>query len=82
MGTDGHGPDEHDVVEHGSAPLRLPAWARRPRWLPALDWRPSRRAAILGIAGLIVGLAAGYALGYRHLRQAVAPSQATAAARP
>src|ERR1039457_69569 len=74
-----HGPDEDDVVEHGGAPLRLPGWARRPRWLPALGWRPSRGAAILGIAGLIAGLAAGYALGYRHLGQAVRPSRATAA---
>jgi hypothetical protein len=75
----GQGHDEDDVVEHGSAPLRLPGWARRPRWLPAFGWRPSRGAAILGIAGLVVGLAAGYALGYRHLGQAVAPSRPTAA---
>jgi hypothetical protein len=75
----GHGPDEDDVVEHGGAPLRLPGWTRRPRWLPALGRRPSRGAAILGIAGLIVGLAAGYALGYRHLGQAVPASRATAA---
>jgi hypothetical protein len=74
-----YGPDEDDVVEHGGAPLRLPGWVRRPRWLPALGWRPSRGAAILGIAGLIVGLAAGYALGYRHLGQAVRLSRATAA---
>jgi hypothetical protein len=74
-----YGPDEDDVLEHGGAPLRLPGWARLPRWLPALGWRPSRGAAILGIAGLIVGLAAGYALGYRHLGQAARPSRATAA---
>ena len=74
-----YGPDDDDVVEHGGAPLRLPSWARRPRWLPAPGWRPSRGAAILGIAGLIVGLAAGYAVGYRHLGQAVRPSPATAA---
>jgi hypothetical protein len=73
------GPDDDDVVEHGGAPLRLPGWARRPRWLPSLGWRPSRGAAILGIAGLIVGLAAGYALGFRHLGQAVRPSPTTAA---
>ena len=79
MGIYGHGPDEHDVLEHGGAPLRLPAWARRPGWLPAHKWRPSRGAAILGIAGLIVGLAAGYALGYRNLRQAGPPSPAAAA---
>ena len=74
-----YGAEEDDVVEQGGAPLRLPEWARRPRWLPALGGRPSRGAAILGIAGLIVGLAAGYALGYRHLGQAVRPSRATAA---
>ena len=70
-------PDEDDVVEQGGAPLRLPEWARRTRWLPALGRGPSRGATILGIAGLIVGLAGGYALGYRHLGQAVAPSRAT-----
>ncbi|MGD0067612.1 MAG: hypothetical protein ABSB76_29780 [Streptosporangiaceae bacterium] len=74
-----YGPDEDDVVEQGGAPLRLPRWARRPRWLPASGRRPSRGAAILGIAGLVVGLAAGYALGYRHPGQAVRPSRATAA---
>ena len=72
-------PDEGDVVEHGGSPLRLPGWVRRPRWLPAPGRRPPRIAAILGIAGLIVGLAAGYALGYRHLGQAVGASSATAA---
>jgi hypothetical protein len=70
-------PDEGDVVEQGGAPLRLPGWARRPRWLPTSGWPPSRGAAVLGIAGLIAGVAAGYALGYRHPGQAVRPSQAT-----
>jgi hypothetical protein len=70
-------PDGDDVVEQRGAPLRLPGWTRRWGWLPALGWRPSRGAAILGIAGLIVGLAAGYALGYRHLGQAVRPSRAS-----
>jgi hypothetical protein len=74
-----YGPDSDDVVEHGGAPPRLPSWARRPRWLPAPGWRPSRGAAILSIATLIVGVAAGYALGYRHLGQAVRQSPATAA---
>jgi len=73
-----YGPDEDDVVEHGGAPLRLPGWARLPRWRPALGWRPSRGAAILGIAGLIVGLAAGYALGYRHPGQPGRRSRTTA----
>ena len=74
-----YGPDEDDVLEHGGTPLRLPGWARLPRWLPALGRRPSRGAAILGLAGLIVGLATGYVLGYRHLGQASQPSRATAA---
>ena len=69
-------PDEDDVVEQGAAPLRLPGWARQPRWRPALGWRPSRGAAILGIAGLVVGVAAGYALGYRHPGRAAQPSRA------
>src|ERR1700735_874376 len=51
----GHGPDEDDVVEHGAAPVRLPGWVRRPRWLPALGRRPSRGAALLAIAGPGVG---------------------------
>src|ERR1700689_571777 len=75
----GHGPDEDDVVEHGAAPLRLPGWARRPRWLPALGRRPSGGAAILGIAGLIVGRAAGSPLGYGNRGHAVPPPRATAA---
>ena len=60
-------------------PSRLPGWARRPRWLPAPGWQPPRSAAILGIAGLVVGLAAGFGLGYRHPGQAAQPSRATAA---
>ena len=67
------------MVEQGGARLRLPEWARRPRWLPARGGRPSRVAAIVGVAGLVVGLAAGYAVGYRHLGQAVRPARAAAA---
>jgi hypothetical protein len=70
-------PGEDDVLEQSGTPLRLPGWARRPRWLPGpgpgSGRRPSRGAAVLGVAGLIVGLAAGYAVGYGHLR-AVRPS--------
>ena len=78
-----HEPDEGDVVEQGGPPLRLPGWARRPRWLPAPGGLRSRGVAILGIAALVVGLAAGYAVGYRHPGQAdrlppATPSRATA----
>jgi hypothetical protein len=74
-----HGPDEGDVVEQGGPPLRLPEWARCPRWLPSLRGRLSRGAALFGLATLIVGLAAGYALGDRHLPQPphTAPSSAS-----
>jgi hypothetical protein len=73
-----HLPDEGDVVEQGGPPLRLPEWARRPRWLPGLGGRLSRGAALFGLATLIVGLAAGYALGDRHSGQP--PRPATSAA--
>jgi hypothetical protein len=43
-----------DVLESGN-------W-RRPAW----RWRPPRAAAVLGAAGLVVGLAAGYAAGTLH----------------
>lgn len=62
-----HGDGEDDIAEHDGGPLRIPGWARRPRWLPTAGWRPSRGAAVLGTAGLIVGLFAGYALGYGRL---------------
>jgi len=75
-----HEPDDDDIVEQRGAPLLLRWPVRRPRWLPALSWQPSRGAAVLGIGGLILGLAAGYALGYRHPGQASArPPKATAA---
>ena len=74
-----HGSDEDDILEQGREPLPGPGWIRRPRWLPDLGWPPSRGAAILGIAGLIVGLAGGYAVGYGHLGQAVRLSPSTVA---
>jgi hypothetical protein len=64
-----HGSDEDDVVELGGSPLRVPQWARRPRWLLGLTGRLSRGAALFGLATLIVGLAAGYALADRHSGQ-------------
>ena len=79
-----HGADEDDVVEQGGPPLRLPEWARRPRWLAGFGGRLSRGAALFGLATLIVGLAAGYALGDRHSGQAsrLAPSGVSAPSVP
>jgi hypothetical protein len=76
-----HGPDEDDVVEQGGPPLGLPEWARRPHWLPSLGRRLSRGAALFGLATLIVGLAAGYALGDRHSGQPSRPAPSAASAR-
>jgi hypothetical protein len=79
-----HGPDEGDVVEQGGPPLRLPGWVRRPQWLPGpgLGGRGSRGAAVFGLVTLLVGLAAGYALGHRQAGRPAgpAPSQPSAAA--
>ena len=77
-----HGPDEDDVVEQGGPPLRLPEWTRRPRWLPGLGGRLSRGAALFGLATLIVGLAAGYALGERHPGAPPRPAPPAAATAP
>jgi hypothetical protein len=74
------GPDEGDVVEQGGPPLRLPEWARRPHWLADLGRRASRGAALFGLATLIVGLVAGYALGDRHSLQPSRPAPTPAAA--
>jgi hypothetical protein len=75
-----HGPGEDDVVEQGGPPLQLPAWVRRPRWLPGLGGRLSRGAALFGLATLIIGLAAGYALGERHSGQLSRPAASAASA--
>jgi hypothetical protein len=75
-----HGPEEDDVVEQGGPPLRLMEWARHPRWLPGLGGRLSRGAALFGLATLIVGLAAGYALGDRHSGQPSRPARSAASA--
>jgi hypothetical protein len=72
-----HEPDDDDIVEQGGQPLRLPAWVRRPRWLPPLGGRPSRGAALLGLVGLIAGIAAGYALAARPAGQTVKALSAT-----
>ena len=75
-----HGPDEDDVVEQGGPPLRLPEWAWHPRWLTGLGGRLSRGAALFALATLIVGLAAGYALGDRHSGPLPRPTPSAASA--
>ena len=60
-----------DVVEQGGGRrLRLP------------QWRPSRAAAVLAAAALVIGLAAGYTAGHRHARSAVALPKPTVTASP
>jgi hypothetical protein len=57
-----------DILEQGSD--RPPA-----RWRSAVYWRrPPTVAIILGIAGLLVGLGAGYEAGTLHAGKATAPS--------
>jgi hypothetical protein len=57
-----------DILEQGRD--RPPA-----RWRSAGRWRrPPAVAAILGAAGLLVGLAAGYAAGTLHAGKATVPS--------
>ena len=70
-----HGPDEPgDVIEQGGPLMRLPAWARLPRWLPGPGGRVSRGAALFGLATLLIGLAAGYALGDRQAARTPRPA--------
>ena len=75
-----HGPDEDDIVEQGGPLLRLPEWARLPRWLPGGGGRLSRGAALFGLAALIVTLAAGYALGGRPSGQPSRPAASAVSA--
>jgi hypothetical protein len=77
-------PRADDLVELGGRPLPLPGWLRsrlpgrlRSR-LPG--WPPSRGAAVLAAAALIVGAAAGYAAGDRQARGTAAPPRPTATA--
>ena len=61
--------DGDDVVEQGGR-----------RFFPSLNWRPPRGAAILLVAGLVIGLGAGYALGYRQVPRNISPSASSSSA--
>jgi hypothetical protein len=69
-GDDGIGRDPsagEDILEQGSdrPPLRL--------WPKVRFGRPPRIAVILGVAGLVIGLAGGYAAGYLHEAKRTSP---------
>jgi hypothetical protein len=60
--------DGDDVVEQGGRRF-FPSL----NW-PPMNWRPPRGAAILLVAGLVIGLGTGYALGYRQVPRNISPS--------
>jgi hypothetical protein len=66
-----------DVIESGNGQVPLLDWLSRQ--LPVLRWRPGRTAVVLGIIGLVAGLAAGYGIGARHAASPAPPAQASAA---
>jgi hypothetical protein len=72
---------DDDVIQGGSGRPPLLGW--RPPRIPKPGGRPPRIAIVLGAAGLLAGLAAGYAFGtWQAVKPAPARPQATAAAQP
>jgi hypothetical protein len=69
---------DDDVIHSGSDRAPLPGWRPPvPRW-----WRP-RIAVILGVTGLVAGLAAGYGVGaWQTGKPALAPSAGDVAVPP
>jgi hypothetical protein len=69
----GEQPGGADIVEQGGRPFRLSG-----------GWRPTRGAAVLAVAALAAGLAAGYTAGDRHTTAGVPRATPTpsATARP
>ncbi|MEP7023072.1 MAG: hypothetical protein ABJB47_04545 [Actinomycetota bacterium] len=61
---------DDDVLELGSSRL------------PGPGWRPPKTAALLGVAGLIVGMAVGYAAGHQQGRSSAAPRPRVTTSRP
>jgi hypothetical protein len=62
----GGSPEGDDVLEAGRRRRPVPGW-----------WRPPAAALVLGAAGLLIGLAVGYAVGARHDAKPPSPSRAT-----
>jgi hypothetical protein len=60
--------DGDDVLEQGGRRF-FPSL----NW-PPMNWRPPRGAAILLAVGLVIGLGAGYALGYRQVPRHISPT--------
>jgi hypothetical protein len=50
--------------------------------LPPMNWRPPRGAVILLTVGLVIGLGAGYALGYRQVPRHVSPAPTASLGQP
>jgi hypothetical protein len=68
-------PAADEDAEAGEDVLDQGGHGRPVRW-----WRPPRVAVVLGGAGLIVGLAAGYVAGAAHTRSGPVPAPSPAAA--
>ena len=68
--------DGDEVVVQGGRRL-FPAL----NW-PPMNWRPPRSAAILLAVGLVIGLGAGYALGYRQVPRNASPTPPSASPAP
>jgi hypothetical protein len=73
----GLAPEPADTVELGDRRLAFldRQLAFLDRRLAFAGRRPPRIAVILAVAGLVIGLAAGYAAGARHARGSAAPGQ-------
>jgi hypothetical protein len=63
-------PADGDILEHGRGRPRVPLWPSLRRRLPGLRWPSRPVTALLVAAGLVAGLATGYAAGDHRTRSA------------
>jgi hypothetical protein len=63
-------PADGDILEHGRDRPQVRLWPSLRRRLPDLRWRSRRASALLVAAGLVLGLAGGYAAGDHRARSA------------